>query len=36
MLGFAAAASSKVVDKILSTEPTASVELVIKMALKML
>lgn len=36
MLGFVAAASSKVVDKILSTEPTASVELVIKMALKML
>ena len=36
MFGFAAAASSKVVDKILSTEPTASVELVIKMALKML
>lgn len=36
MLGFAAAASGKVVDKILSTEPTASVELVIKMALKML
>lgn len=36
MLGFAAAASGKVVDKILSAEPTASVEKVIKLALKML
>lgn len=36
MLGFAAAASSKVVDKILSADPSASVELVIKQALKML
>lgn len=36
MLGFAAAASGKVVDKILKSEPTASVEKVIKMALKML
>lgn len=36
MLGFAAAASGKVVDKILKTEPDASVEKVIKLALKML
>lgn len=36
MLGFAAAASGKVVDKILSAEPNASVEKVIKQALKML
>lgn len=36
MLGFAAAASGKVVDKILKTDPTASVEKVIKLALKML
>ncbi len=36
MLGFPAAASSKVVDKILSSEPTLSVERVIKLALKML
>ena len=36
MLGFAAAASGKVVDKILKTTPDASVELVIKQALKML
>ena len=36
MLGFAAAASGKVVDKILKEEPDASVEKVIKMALKML
>ena len=36
MLGFAAAASGKVVDKILKAEPTLSVELVIKQALKML
>ena len=36
MLGFAAAASGKVVDKILTAEPNASVEQVIKMALKML
>lgn len=36
MLGFAAAASGKVVDKILSANPSASVELVIKQALKML
>lgn len=36
MLGFAAAASGKVVDKILNAEPTASVEQVIKLALKML
>lgn len=36
MLGFAAAASTKVVDKILKSEPDASVEKVIKMALKML
>lgn len=36
MLGFAAAASGKVVDKILSANPNASVEQVIKQALKML
>ena len=36
MLGFAAAASAKVVDKILKAEPNASVEQVIKQALKML
>ena len=36
MLGFPAAASTKVVDKILKAEPTASVEQVIKQALKML
>ena len=36
MLGFAAAASGKVVDKILKEDPNASVEEVIKMALKML
>lgn len=36
MLGFAAAASGKVVDKILKAEPDASVEKVIKLALKML
>lgn len=36
MLGFAAAASGKVVDKILQAEPEASVEKVIKQALKML
>ena len=36
MLGFAAAASGKVVDKILQGEPSASVEKVIKQALKML
>lgn len=36
MLGFASAASSKVVDKILSTTPNASIEQVIKQALKML
>ena len=36
MLGFAAAASGKVVDKILKEEPNASVEKVIKQALKML
>ena len=36
MLGFAAAASGKVVDKILKEEPSASVEKVIKRALKML
>ena len=36
MLGFAAAASGKVVDKILKEDPIASVEKVIKMALKML
>lgn len=36
MLGFAAAASGKVVDKILQSDPTANVEQVIKQALKML
>lgn len=36
MLGFAAAASGKVVDKILKAAPESSVELVIKQALKML
>lgn len=36
MLGFAAAASSKVVDKILKAAPESSVEQVIKQALKML
>ena len=36
MLGFAAAASGKVVDKILKADPSASVEQVIKQALKML
>lgn len=36
MLGFTAAASGKVVDKILKEEPNASVEKVIKQALKML
>lgn len=36
MLGFAAAASSKAVDKILKENPTASVEAVIRQALKML
>ena len=36
MLGFAAVASGKVVDKILKAEPNASVEQVIKQALKML
>lgn len=36
MLGFAAAASGKVVDKILSANPESSVEQVIKQALKML
>ena len=36
MLGFAAAASGKVVDKILKAEPSAGVEQVIKQALKML
>ena len=36
MLGFAAAASGKVVDKILKDTPSASVEQVIKQALKML
>ena len=36
MLGFAAAASGKVVDKILTAEPAASVEKVIRQALKML
>ena len=36
MLGFAAAASGKVVDKILSADPNAGVEQVIKQALKML
>ena len=36
MLGFAAAASGKVVDKILKEDPNSSVEKVIKVALKML
>jgi Holliday junction DNA helicase RuvA len=36
MLGFAAAASGKVVDKILKAEPNAGVEQVIRQALKML
>ena len=36
MLGFAAAASSKAVDKILKATPSASVEAVIRQALKML
>jgi len=36
MLGFAAAASGKVVDKILKDDPRAGVEQVIKLALKML
>ena len=36
MLGFATAASGKVVDKILSADPAAGVEQVIKQALKML
>ncbi len=36
MLGFAAAASGKVVDKILTAQPNATVEAVIKQALKML
>jgi Holliday junction DNA helicase RuvA len=36
MLGFAATASGKVVDKILKESPTASVEQVIRQALKML
>jgi len=36
MLGFAAAASGKAVEKILKAEPTASVESVIRQALKML
>ena len=36
MLGFAAAASGKAVDKILKAEPGASVEAVIRQALKML
>jgi Holliday junction resolvasome RuvABC DNA-binding subunit len=36
MLGFAAAASGKGEDKILKDEPNASVEQVIKKALKML
>lgn len=36
MLGFAAAASGKAVDKILKAEPSASVEAVIRQALKML
>ena len=36
MLGFAAAASSKAVDKILMQNPTASVEAVIRQALKLL
>lgn len=36
MLGFAAAASSKAVDKILTQNPTATVEAVIRQALKLL
>ena len=36
MLGFATAASGKVVDKILKADPSASVEQVIRQALKML
>ena len=36
MLGFQAAASGKVVDKILKEDPTLAVEKVIKIALKML
>ncbi len=36
MLGFASGPSAKVVDKILSAQPTSTVEQVIKMALKML
>ena len=36
MLGFAAAASGKVVDKILKAAPESTVEQVIKQALKML
>jgi len=36
MLGFASAASAKAVDKILKAEPTATVESVIRQALKML
>lgn len=36
MLGFAAAASGKAVDKILKADPSASVEAVIRQALKML
>jgi Holliday junction DNA helicase RuvA len=36
MLGFSAAASAKVVDKILKGEPDAPVEAVIRQALKML
>lgn len=36
MLGFAAAASGKAVDKVLKEEPTAKVEVVIKKALKLL
>ena len=36
MLGFAAAASSKAVDKILTQNPSASVEAVIRQALKLL
>ena len=36
MLGFAAAASGKVVDKILKADPNAGVEQVIRQALKML
>ena len=36
MLGFAAAASGKVVDKILKDDPSATVEKTIRLALKML